>query len=108
VLPRMVMPTLGPRTTSHAILHWAPSSLPTALFFIYCYLLLCFLFNCLSALVTYASCKTLYYDKTKHTHTLSLSQSSLMQTILLQDREGGEYCVSCRELTSDTDKDDPG
>jgi len=28
----MVMPTLGSRTTSHAISHWAPSSLPTALF----------------------------------------------------------------------------
>jgi len=65
----MVMPTLGPRTTSHAILHWAPSSLPTALFFIYCYLLLCLLCNCLSALVTYASCKTLYYDELTHTYT---------------------------------------
>jgi len=64
------MTSLGLRTTSHAISHWAASSLPTALFFIYCYLLLCFLSKCLSALVTYASCKTLYYDdEIKHTRT---------------------------------------
>jgi len=70
----MVMPTLGPRTTSYAISHWAPSSLPTTLFFIYCYLLLCFLSNCLSALVTYASCRTLYYDENK-THTLARART---------------------------------
>jgi len=52
------------------------SSLPTALFFMYCYLLLCFLSNCLSALVTYASCKTLfYYDKIKHTHTYACTHA---------------------------------
>jgi len=29
----MVMPTLGPRTTSNAISHWGPLSLSTAFFY---------------------------------------------------------------------------
>ena len=30
------------------------------------------------------------------------------QTILLQDKHGVNYCVACKELDTDTDKDDPG
>lgn len=30
------------------------------------------------------------------------------QTILLQDRQQKNYCVSCQELDSDIDKDNPG
>ena len=33
---------------------------------------------------------------------------SNLQTILLQDREGENYCIACRELDTDTSKDDPG
>lgn len=31
-----------------------------------------------------------------------------LQTILLQDRQQKNYCVSCQELDSDIDKDNPG
>lgn len=30
------------------------------------------------------------------------------QTILLQDKQQKNYCVSCQELDSDIDKDNPG
>lgn len=30
------------------------------------------------------------------------------QTILLQDRQQKNYCVSCQEMDSDIDKDNPG
>lgn len=30
------------------------------------------------------------------------------QTILLQDKQQKNYCVSCQELDSDVDKDNPG
>ena len=30
------------------------------------------------------------------------------QNILLQDREGRNYCVACNELDADGNKDDPG
>ena len=33
---------------------------------------------------------------------------SNLQTILLQDKEGENYCIACRELDTDTSKDDPG
>lgn len=33
---------------------------------------------------------------------------SSIQTILLQDRQGVNYCVACSELDSDNTKDDPG
>ena len=32
----------------------------------------------------------------------------ILQTILLRDKQGEDYCVACKELTSDTDKDNPG
>ncbi|XP_059162809.1 protein ZNRD2-like [Physella acuta] len=32
---------------------------------------------------------------------------SQCETILLQDRQGTQYCVACSELDSDTDKDNP-
>ena len=31
-----------------------------------------------------------------------------LQTILLEDKQGMKYCIACRELDTDTDKDDPG
>ena len=31
-----------------------------------------------------------------------------LQNILLQDREGQDYCVACNDLASDSGKDDPG
>lgn len=31
-----------------------------------------------------------------------------LQTILLQDKQQKNYCVSCQELDSDVDKDNPG
>ena len=33
---------------------------------------------------------------------------SVFQTILLQDKQGENYCIACRELDTDTSKDDPG
>lgn len=32
----------------------------------------------------------------------------VFQTILLQDKQQKNYCVSCQELDSDIDKDNPG
>lgn len=34
--------------------------------------------------------------------------SLCFQTILLQDKQQKNYCVSCQELDSDVDKDNPG
>jgi hypothetical protein len=31
-----------------------------------------------------------------------------LQTILMQSKQGVDYCVSCNELDSDATKDDPG
>ena len=31
-----------------------------------------------------------------------------VQTILLQDKRGRNYCIACSELDSDAGKDDPG
>ena len=31
-----------------------------------------------------------------------------LQTILLQEKSGVQFCVSCRDLDSDVDKDNPG
>ena len=41
-------------------------------------------------------------------HNLYCIFYSNLQTILLQDREGENYCIACRELDTDTSKDDPG
>lgn len=31
-----------------------------------------------------------------------------LQTILLRDKQGTDFCVACRDLSADSDKDDPG
>ena len=39
---------------------------------------------------------------------IEMISASSLQTILLQNREGQDYCVACSDLASDSGKDDPG